>query len=264
VGSGKDESYNFNLNGFLTQYPFDALLVYNALKILELNNTLSFQEKSFEKTRIHCVVNNKILYDFQIKNKDLDPLISMIARTHPGLFDNFVNLDEWGLCKSLKITKESLNQKLNTLEKQGVFEINWRHDTPQVTFLEERLPDTHFYLKPEVLKTRKEVAIEKFGVVVKYLTEEKCRSMQLVAYFGQNGEPCGICDVCKRNNSPQENHPKSIQEVVLNYLENPKSFIEIKVHLAQADEDSIREVLFELLDDKRITFDGKMYQKPRE
>ncbi len=261
VGSGKDESYVFDLNKFLTQYPFDALVVYNSLKILELNKTLTFQEKSFEKTRIHCVVNNKILYDFQIRNKDLDPIISMIARTHPGLFENFVNLDEWGLIKSLKISKESLKQKLNTLEKQGIFEINWQHDSPQVTFLEERLPETHFYIKPEVLKTRKEVAIEKFSYVVDYLTEELCRSMQLVAYFGQKGEPCGICDVCKRKQKPEINKGKSIQQIVLEYLDNPKTFIEIKVHLAQADEDKIREILFELLDDQRIKFDGKTYQK---
>jgi ATP-dependent DNA helicase RecQ len=261
VGSGKDESYVFDLNKFLTQYPFDALVVYNSLKILELNKTLTFQEKSFEKTRIHCVVNNKILYDFQIRNKDLDPIISMIARTHPGLFENFVNLDEWGLIKSLKINKESLKQRLNTIEKQGIFEINWQHDSPQVTFLEERLPETHFYIKPEVLKTRKEVAIEKFSYVVDYLTEELCRSMQLVVYFGQKGEPCGICDVCKRKQKSEINKGKSIQQIVLEYLDNPKTFIEIKVHLAQADEDKIREILFELLDDQRIKFDGKTYQK---
>lgn len=261
IGSGKDESYIFDLNKFLTSYPFDALIVYNSLKILELNKTLAFQEKSFEKTRVHCLVNNKILYDFQIRNKDLDPVISMISRTHQGLFENFVNLDEWGLCKHLKITKDILKQKLNILEKQGIFEVNWQHDSPQVTFLEERLPETHFYLKPEVLKTRKEVAFEKFSYVLDYLTKEVCRSIQLVSYFGQKGLPCGICDICKRTQTNKENNSKSIQEMLLEYLENPKTFIEIKVHLGQANEDDIREVLFDLLDNQRITFDGKMYHK---
>ena len=262
IGSGKDETYPLNINDFLKKYPIDVLVVYNALKVLELNKTLTFNENSFSKTRILCIVSNTMLYDFQIKNKMLDPLISMISRTHAGIFENYVNLDEYGLCKALKINITELRRQLGILESNGLYEINWQTDQPQVTFLSERLPDTHFHLKPEVLKVRKEVAIEKFGFVINYLTEFKCRSMQLVAYFGQEGEPCGICDVCKRLKKSENNHrAKNIQELLLDYLSEPRSFIEIKIHLAQAEDIQIRELLFELLDDKKIVFDGRVYSR---
>jgi transcription initiation factor IIE alpha subunit len=189
----------------------------------------------------------------------------MISRTHAGIFDGFVNLDEYGLCKALKINLENLREQLKALEKNGIFEINWRIDEPQVTFIQERLPDTHFHLKPEVLKIRKEVALEKFSFVVDYLTQSICRSAQLVRYFGQKGEDCGICDVCKAknkvNNADQHEKPKSIQEVILNFLSEPRSFLEIKMNLAQADETKIRELMFEMLDNRLIEFDGKLYKK---
>lgn len=262
IGSGKDETYALDINDFLKKYPVDVLTVYNSLKVLELNKTLTFNENAFDKTRIHCIVSNKILYDFQIKHKHLDPLISMISRTHTGIFDGFVNLDEWGLCKAMKVKRDELKRQLGILESNGLYEINWRIDQPQVTFLIERLPDTHFHLKPEVLKIRKEVAEEKFAYVLEYLTENRCRSMQLVSYFGQNSTPCGICDVCK---SEQKTQPKkqigNIKDVVLNYLSEPRSFVDIKIHLAQGDDTKIREILFELLDEKIVNFDGKLYSK---
>lgn len=263
IGSGKDETYPLNINEFIKKYNFDMLLVYNSLKIMELNKTVTFNENSFDKSRISCLVSNTMLYDFQIRNKALDPIIAMISRTHPGIFEGFVNLDEYGLCRALKINIDTLRQQLKTLEKQGLFEINWRIDEPQVTFITERLPDTHFHLKPEVLKVRKEVAVEKFSFVVDYLTQPICRSMQLVSYFGQNGEPCGICDVCKsKQKDPKQNSAtKSIREVILEFLEEPKSFLEIKMHLAQADETKIREIVFDLLDNRLIEFDGKLYKK---
>jgi ATP-dependent DNA helicase RecQ len=265
IGSGKDETYPLNINEFIKKYNFDLLMVYNALKVLELNKTLTFNENSFDKSRISCLVGNKTLYDFQIRNKTLDPIISMISRTHAGIFDGFVNLDEYGLCKALKINLENLREQLKALEKNGIFEINWRIDEPQVTFIQERLPDTHFHLKPEVLKIRKEVALEKFSFVVDYLTQSICRSAQLVRYFGQKGEDCGICDVCKAknkvNNADQHEKPKSIQEVILNFLSEPRSFLEIKMNLAQADETKIRELMFEMLDNRLIEFDGKLYKK---
>ncbi len=262
IGSGKDETYPLDIHEFQKKYSFDALLVYNALKILELNKTLAFNENAFDKTRIHCIVSNTILYDFQIKYKQLDPLISMLSRTHAGIFDQFVPLDEFGLCKALKTNREDLQKQLRALESNGLYEINWKIDKPQVTFLTERLPDTHFQLRPEILRIRKEVATEKFSHVINYLTEFTCRSMQLIAYFGQKGEPCGICDVCKSNKtSKNENPTRNIREVVLDYLNEPRTFVEIKIHLAQADDTKIREILFDLLDNRAVVYDGKTYVK---
>ena len=261
IGSGKDETYPLDINDFLKKYPFDVLTVYNSLKVLELNKTITFNENSFAKTRILCIVSNTMLYDFQIKNRQLDPLISMISRTHVGVFEIFMNLDEYGLCKALKINLNELRRQLKILESNGLYEISWRTDLPQITLLHERLPDTHFHIKPEVLIVRKEVAEEKFAQVIEYLTDFRCRSMKLVSYFGQEGEPCGICDVCKAEaKSKVQSTPKSIREVVLDYLSEPRSFIEIKIHLAQADDTKIREILFELLDEQLVKFDGRVYK----
>jgi ATP-dependent DNA helicase RecQ len=264
IGSGKDETYPLEINDFLKKYPFDAITVYNSLKVLELNKSLTFNENSFQKTRVLCIVSNTMLYDFQIKNRQLDPLISMISRTHSGIFEGFVNLDEYGLCKALNINITELRRQLGILESNGLYEINWKTDLPQVTFLVQRLPDTHFQLKPEVLKVRKQVAVEKFGYVINYLTEFKCRSKQLVAYFGQHGEPCGICDVCKtESKSESKSSFTNIRDLILNFLSEPRSFIEIKIHLSQADDTQVKELLFDLLDEKKIKFDGKKYTSKR-
>jgi hypothetical protein len=40
IGSGKDESFDFDINAFIQRYKMDLMTTFNSLKILELNETL--------------------------------------------------------------------------------------------------------------------------------------------------------------------------------------------------------------------------------
>ena len=77
----------------------------------------------------------------------------MISRTHSGIFDQFVDLDERGLMKQLRISKNDLLQQLKFIEANGIAEFNWKTELPQVTFLHERLPDDYLTIAANVLKS---------------------------------------------------------------------------------------------------------------
>lgn len=196
IGSGNGESYGLDIKELMNKYNFDPIPTYNALKILELNGSIILNESIFHPTKVKFAVENKTLYNFQIKNEKFDPLISLLSRSYPGIFSNYFEVNEKFIAQRLKISRNELQVQLKYIEKQGLIDISWQSELPQVVFLHERLPDEYFRIDKPVYDTRKEVAIEKFSKLKKFLTSPTCRSVLLLEYFGQEGEPCGKCDVC--------------------------------------------------------------------
>jgi ATP-dependent DNA helicase RecQ len=145
---------------------------------------------------VKFAVENKTLYNFQIKNEKYDDLISLLSRSYPGIFSNYYEVNEKTVAQRLKISRNELKNQLQYVEKQGLIDISWQSELPQVVFLHERLPDDYFRIDKPVYDIRKGVALEKFKKLKKFLTAPTCRSVLLLDYFGQKGEPCGKCDVC--------------------------------------------------------------------
>jgi ATP-dependent DNA helicase RecQ len=196
IGSGARESYPLELKTFLTKYSLDPTLTYNSLKILEMNGTLIFNESVFHKTKLKFSVSNTGLYSFQIKNPTYDPLITLLSRSYPGIFSSFWEIDDYKLVQRLKISKSELIKQLQYLEKQGLLDINWQSDLPQVYFQHERLPDDYLTISPDVYQRRKEIALQKLDAMIQLIQRPLCRSVQIMHYFGQESEKCGKCDVC--------------------------------------------------------------------
>lgn len=261
IGSGNEESFAFDMNSFITRYDFDVITVFNSLKILELNQTLVFSENALYQTRMKFVVGNKQVYNFQVKHEKYDRLISMICRTHPGIFDQYIELDEKGLLKQLKLNKREFDNQLKFLEANGIAEFNWKTEHPQVTFLHERLPDDYLTISPKVLATRQQVAEEKFAKVKDYLTKPLCRSIQLVNYFGQKGEKCGVCDVC-REEKKKPMTEEEIRAIVLEQTVTPKTFLDLKQVAGSRHEKLLKKVVLELTDTGEIRVkEGKMVSR---
>ena len=257
IGSGNEETFPFDINDFITRYGFDAMTTFNAVKILELNQTIAFSENALYQTRMRFIVSNKQVYNFQVKHEKYDRLISMISRTHAGIFEQFVELDEKGLLKQLKLTKSEFTSQLKHLEANGIAEFNWKTELPQVTFLHERLPDDYLTISPKVLKTRKEVAEEKLEKVIDYIEKPICRSIQLVNYFGQEGQPCGVCDVCREAKKPNYTI-EEVEEKVLIHLATPKTYTELKQLIGSRHELFLKEVILELIDKGKIYIENEV------
>lgn len=217
IGSGARESYPLELKTFLTKYSLGPTLTYNSLKILEMNGTLIFNESVFHKTKLKFSVSNTGLYSFQIKNPTYDPLITLLSRSYPGIFSSFWEIDDYKLLQRLKISKSELIKQLQYLEKQGLLDINWQSDLPQVYFQHERLPDDYLTISPDVYQRRKEIALQKLDGMIQLIQRPLCRSVQIMHYFGQESEKCGKCDVClgeSRSNYTTEELIDAIQEIL--------------------------------------------------
>ena len=203
VGSGDQESYDFDIQTFHKNFGIPITETYYALKILQLNETINFDEAGFHSTRLRITVGNSTLYKFQVSHDKIMNLVALLTRSYPGIFDRFININEYEFAKRLKISRKELTKQLLFLEEYGVIDINFQSNLPKITLTGERLPDSMLAISPSAYLNRKAIEEEKLNSMIHFITSNDCRSELIIAYFNGNeiepeGNKCGKCDNCIR------------------------------------------------------------------
>lgn len=197
IGSGKDETFEFDIAQFADKYNYAIITVYNAINFLELAGLIRFSETNFEASKLKILVNNYELYQYQVKNETLNKIIKFILRSHMGIFENHVNINEFLIAKKLNLSKQELIKHLTQLSDQNVLEYFPRLNGSSITYLTERLTPDNFSISNEFYLNRKNDAQQKLDSVIDFLQNKICRSQFLLHYFGEINAPiCGKCNVC--------------------------------------------------------------------
>lgn len=258
IGSGKDETYFFDILKFCEQFNLKPIETYNSLKILGLNNDLVFSEGVFHPTKVKFAIGNKELYNFQIQHPKFLNIIKLMSRSYPGIFDTYFELHIPEFCKRLSISKQELESLLQNLEKYGVIDVSWQTNLPSVTLTHERLPDDYLNLSNEVYLDRKNNAEKKLTAAISFLQTKTCRAKFVVNYFGQNGTDCGKCDNCIEHNQTKVSIVEETSKL-LQFLIEPKSFSAC-LEFSTLSETHLKELLRELELAEKISFDGSNFQ----
>lgn len=216
--AGEGLSFDLDLGVFCSQFKLDAVKTLNALKFLELDEYLSFNESVFLPSRFRFEVMNEELYNFQIQNPGWDPFIKTILRSYGGAFNNYVSIREFDLAKRANMNVQQVIEGLNKLHDFKILSYLSQTDLPQVTFLKPRQPQEALYINKVAIEVRKATYLKKMEAVFNYATDKKCRSQALLAYFDERNSPkCGVCDVCldeKRQQNSNEIADDIIIEIV--------------------------------------------------
>ncbi len=200
-GSGNQETFSLDVTHFIHTFQLDPKITNAALKILQLNQTLSISESIQYKHKIQMLIGNPVLYNFQIKHPNLSPLISTLSRSYPGIYDYFIEINEAAILKQLQINEATLEKQLEFLEQYGVIDIHWKSKLPKITFLIDRHQNDQLVIQEKVYSNRLKRMQDKLDAMIGFLENNACRPQQIIAYFGQKSEACGKCDVCLASDS---------------------------------------------------------------
>lgn len=202
IGAGRDEVYPLDLPAFAEKYDQPLILVYNALKFLELCDYIKLSENYKQPSRLKFLANNQELYNFQVRDGELNKIILFILRTEMGVFEDYVKLNEFKIAQKVGLSKKTVLTKLNYLAQFEAVDYIPKSELPTITFITERLMDSNMSISPKFYKDRKEVAENKLEAMIDYLSTKNCKSQFLLAYFGEeNGPTCGKCNNCKALNT---------------------------------------------------------------
>lgn len=202
IGSGKDQSMPFDIHKFAKAYSLNTFFIYNALGFLEKEGYLASSEALANPSRLMFLVSNEELYRFQVANPRYDPFLKMLLRSYTGLFTEFTRINEEDIARRNGVPVEKVKKTLLDLHNMKILHYKEQNQKPVITFLEERLAASDLRISKEVYSERKAFARKRMEAMIQYVTSEtKCRSLYLLAYFGETGgKRCGQCDVCLERN----------------------------------------------------------------
>jgi ATP-dependent DNA helicase RecQ len=263
VGSGKDESFDFELYTFCRNYSFNPVIVYNALRFLEREGYIWMNESMETPSRIHFEANREDIYRFQVENPTLDPFIKLLLRSYSGVFTEFVPVNEAELARRAGINEELVQRNFEKLQKAGVLSYARRPGKPQVVFTVERLDVKNLHISAENYHERKRHATIRMEAVMEYITsDDQCRSQMLLKYFGEKNAPrCGRCDICLERNKMNLNEMEfeQIKLKVKELLENkPMTLAEMVFEAGSFGESHVLMVVRWLEDKGAILRDEQM------
>lgn len=264
IGAGLGESFDFDLTHFCHVYKLDQAPTHSALRLLELEGWIFMSEAAANPARAHVTASREVLYDYQIRNKQADTVLKTLLRAYPGIQSDYIDISEMLVAKYAKIPADLVKQILQTAQNEGVLSYEPGKEKPQITFTRERVTSENLSIDLQKFNLRKQRAEERVAKAIQFAETRKCRSQQLLAYFGEpDSKPCGICDVCTGRHKVElasttfEAYEKKIREVLRH---EPLPLEEILAAFAPKRQDIVAQVLGYLMDEgKLVTMpDGKI------
>ncbi|MFR9627857.1 MAG: ATP-dependent DNA helicase RecQ [Rikenellaceae bacterium] len=263
-GEGGDISFVFDLRQFCRDYKLYSPTVINAMKILQMNNYLSYVDEMDRPAHIMFIVSRDELYKVRVDNQDLDPFIRVLLRLYDGVFSEFRAIDEIYISVVSGYTIEQIKEKLKRLWLLRLIRYIPTNYTAMVYLETPRLPIEDIYISPESYKYRKDLYKERLDNMVSYsINETKCRSQYLEEYFGvDDSKECGACDICilkrrgMKNAATLENNAKTLQKQIIEAITNDPCNIKVLTTRIQADSELIVNEVDKMLQSELIHLDS--------
>lgn len=267
VGAGLGMAVDFDLDLICNNYQLKPFTVFNSVRFLEKEGYVSFQDNSFEPSKVMLLLNKEDLYSFEVKQPKFEKIIKALLRTYSGLFEQHAYINEFVIAKRLAIGRDEVEELLKRLHKLEVVEYVPKSQLPKIVFTANRVEAKHLTFLPENYKHLKEVAKEKAQSVIRYASEKNiCRNRLLLTYFDEiNIEDCGNCDVClKRKKDLRKHEAGDLNEQILNVLHGRAYKLDDLISLFyRVDKELVVDTINELIESNEIEIDSDKNLKLR-
>ena len=202
AGGGEGISFEFDLVNFASAFKINILTATYAIKILEQEEILRFNDIFFKPSLIVFTCERDQLTAFEEQYPDLSETIKGLLRSYEGIFDFPATINEIELAKFTKIKIPQLLDQLNQLHRFGILNYSARKDKPQVTLLQNRMYADSFVINLSNYLERKKNFDKRIQTITRYIQQNVlCRSCMMALYFNDNTvKNCGICDNCINQN----------------------------------------------------------------
>jgi ATP-dependent DNA helicase RecQ len=178
--SGIGEKFEFNLVDYCKTHKLLPQKVSNMLNALEYHELLTYEESIFEKPRVKIAVSNITLSQYIQQHKKAEPLLKILIRTSPGIFEFPITINENIIAKKLAISHEKLIAQLNYLHDSEVIEYHKTNDRPTIFLLKDRLKKDELLLDAQFLQKRMDVVLDRAKYIKAYCTQNlQCRSQYI-------------------------------------------------------------------------------------
>ncbi|MBL7826377.1 MAG: RecQ family ATP-dependent DNA helicase [Saprospiraceae bacterium] len=261
IGAGAGESIDFDFGLFCNNYKLDHAPSHAALKLLEQEGWISVSEAPGMPPKVHVTSSRETMYDYQLRNQQADTVLKTMLRAYPGIQGGLLDISLGVVAKYAKTDMVKVHQVLEAAQASEILVYEPQKESPQLTFIKERVGAENLTIDQKKFKFRKARAEEKVKQAIRYAEDRKCRSQLLLAYFDEpESKPCGICDICtgrNKNEMQDQVFETYAQKIKMVLREEPLPMEEILKAFALKRQDTVAKVLTYLLDESVLAQDSE-------
>jgi ATP-dependent DNA helicase RecQ len=259
-GEGSFTEHSFGFSEFCERYKLNTLTTFNGLNALDRLGVLQLSKQFGRKSLVQFLIPSEKLLSYFEKDLTTSVIGKSLLRIYGGIFETSTALNLDFVAKKTGQSLHTIIEVLRKMERDEVIDLSLRITDATITFLVPREDDkTINVIAKEVnqLNSKKETQL---ASVLAYIENDtKCRSLQLVSYFGEKNEvACGICSVCaSQETSVNKKELKFISEKIKILLEEAPLTSRKLVENTTFNEAKIIKVLQLLLDADKIAINTK-------
>ena len=198
AGAGEGMSFDFDMASFSAAFKINILTATYAIKTLEQEEILWFNEVFFKPSTLVFNTDREQLEDFEKQFPSFEKLIKGLLRSYEGIFDYPATIYETELARFIKKSTEEVKKELKQLQQYGIVSYDAQKDTPQLSLRINRMYADSFMINLDDYNERKNNFDTRIKAIAEFITNTiRCRSQIIGNYFNDLAiKSCGICDNC--------------------------------------------------------------------
>lgn len=197
AGSGEGMNYDLDMASFTSAFKINMLSTIYAIKALEQDDVISFNEIIFKPSSVLVCANRDDLTEFEKIHPELEPVVKGLLRSYEGIFDFPATVYESQLAKFLKQDTDTVKKNLKRLNDHGMVVYSPQKEKPQITLLKNRMYADSYAVNMVTHLQQKKNFEQRVNAMLGYIKNTVvCRSKIIAGYFTATARACGICDNC--------------------------------------------------------------------
>jgi ATP-dependent DNA helicase RecQ len=261
VYTGEDVSFNFNYDGFVQNFGLNAYTTLYALKALEQDGWLDFNEQSFVPSALVFTCNKETLYEFQKAHPEFEPLLTCLLRTYEGIFDYPAFIKERLIAQLLRKEEQEVKEALQKIMAFRIIRYTAQNESPQIIFRKNRVQADELTMNLQQHQKRKEIFAERIKKMIDYVGTVHCRSHFINTYFGDaTAKDCGVCDNClqKKQTALTSEELKQIHQQIKELtIHRSLSLSDLMEQLKPISKEKARSAISFLQAEQKLSIDDK-------
>lgn len=251
TGDGYGVTREFNIDDFCHKFKHFPVPVHSSLQILQRAGYIEYLEEQDNQARVKFIVTRDDLYRLRGDTPHEEKVIVALLRNYGGLFADYGFIDESMIAHQCGLKPNDVYQTLKLLSEKHVIQFIPRKQVPYVRYLQRREDSEHVMLPPAVYEERLAQYQERIEAMLRYAKDDsKCRSRQLLEYFGEkNVRDCGMCDVC---HNASKADIQQVQQQILRLLADRKQHHLTELYRLQLPKEELDRALAYLLKEEYI------------
>lgn len=198
IGEGYERLLEFDFELFCDTFHLQRQQALAAFHLLSQAGYLDYIEETESNSRVMITVDREELYNIDA-SPEADRTLQCILRQYPGLFSDYVQINEGRISRDTDLDQETVYNALLELNRRKILIYVPRRRTPYIFVPTSREETRYIQIGRKIYEERFEVMSQRVEAMIDYAyADGSCRVSRMLEYFGEEKAcDCGKCDVCR-------------------------------------------------------------------